>query len=290
MRIGRRRPTRTTHAPLDPTMPRIADLIVAPLLMGMLGAAAAAAAEREPTAACARQSDPQHKARVIELYTSQGCSSCPPADRWLKLIARQPASSPVYALSLHVKYWDHIGWKDPYAKDMFSARQRWLAELNHSRSVYTPGVFIDGNEWSDWYAPESMIRRLSAASARPGASINVRVDPRAQHADIDATLLDAARPSSPGAAPALFVAVTESGLSNAVTAGENRGERLSHDHVVRVWTGPLPLASKDQPAQRIDLPAAGNGAAGSALVAFVQDQSSGEVLQAVQLDLTRCGR
>jgi hypothetical protein len=232
-------------------------------------------------AAC-QVGSPAHTQPLVELYTSQGCSSCPPADRWLsQLTAREAAG--VVPLSLHVGYWDYIGWKDPYARRAFNERQRWLADLNRNRTVYTPGVFVQAKETPRWHEAGAFNAAVRAISAQPArATIELAVEPggadtlkvRAQSA-----LVAAAR----GVDARLFLALTESGLDTAVKAGENRGATLHNDHVARAWSGPIALG-----AQQVTLDGAGSRPAQRAVVAFVQDVTSGEVLQAVRLPLAAC--
>ena len=94
---------------------------------------------------------PKHTVALVELFTSEGCSSCPPADRWLQNLPRQGYSfDKVVPLSLHVGYWDHIGWKDPYAQQRFTDRQRNYASLRRSSSVYTPQIVLAGNDFRSW--------------------------------------------------------------------------------------------------------------------------------------------
>jgi len=219
---------------------------------------------------------------LVELYTSQGCSSCPPADRWLSHFDPRAVSG-VVPLALHVGYWDYIGWKDPYARRDFNARQQWLAELNRNRTVYTPGVFLQAREmprWSDGANFEAAVRTIGTQPARarielavePAAADTVKVNARAELAG-DARNGDAR----------LFVALTESGIETKVKAGENRGATLHNDHVTRDWSGPLDLG-----AQAISLAAPAASGTQRAIVAFVQDVVSGDVLQALRLPLAAC--
>ena len=97
-------------------------------------------------ASSCRVQSPAHRVALIELYTSQGCSSCPPADRWLSALPQRFRPTEAIPLALHVGYWDYIGWKDPYARPEFKLRQREWATANQSRTVYTPGVFVQGLE------------------------------------------------------------------------------------------------------------------------------------------------
>src|SRR6266849_5789491 len=106
--------------------------------------ASAAAAPVSGSLGCAAQSGP-NTAALVELYTSEGCSSCPPADRQLsRLREALDPTAVVVPLSLHVDYWDYIGWKDPFAQGEFAKRQTWLAHANQQGFVYTPHFFVGG--------------------------------------------------------------------------------------------------------------------------------------------------
>ena len=93
---------------------------------------------------------PENKVHVVELFTSQGCSSCPPADRWLLEVAQAyPDFQRVIPLAFHVTYWDQLGWRDDFAQKPFDARQRAMARRENT-GVYTPGMFLNGREWRTW--------------------------------------------------------------------------------------------------------------------------------------------
>ena len=112
--------------------------------MRVLIAAAFAATMPAAQAAACQATSPKNTVALVELYTSQGCSSCPPADRWLSQLPSRIDSNRAVPLALHVGYWDYIGWKDPFAKREFNDRQSQLAALNGNRTRYTPGVFVQG--------------------------------------------------------------------------------------------------------------------------------------------------
>jgi len=228
-------------------------------------------------AACEAKSGPK-TAALVELYTSEGCSSCPPADQQLSRLRQQldPAAA-VVPLALHVGYWDYIGWKDPYAQGAFEQRQSWLVHANRHDTVYTPQFFVGGAELRSWRgALSDRVRELNATPA--AAAIHVRAGIAAK-----GTLELEADASAPGATgpSALYLALAESGLASSVTRGENSGATLRHDHVVRAWIGPVRLVEGAAKVKReIVLPADWNRAR-LELVAFVQDQRSGGVLQAL---------
>ena len=240
---------------------------------------AASAAALPPTAfaACDARSGP-NTAALVELYTSEGCSSCPPADMQLSRLRQAlDASAEVVPLALHVGYWDYIGWKDPYAQNGFGERQSWLVRANQQKTVYTPQFFVGGTELRAWRGGlRDKVRQLNA---RPAAAA-IRV--RASITPTGALALKAEATARAGTGPAaLYLALAENGLVSKVMRGENSGVTLAHDHVVRVWIGPVRLSEGATRVERdIALPAAWRRAR-MELVAFVQDERSGGVLQAL---------
>ena len=218
---------------------------------------------------------------LVELYTSEGCSSCPPADRWLSTLgSRYPGR--VVPLSLHVDYWDYIGWKDPYAKGEFSARQRKMTLLQRRALVYTPQVMLQGRDFGAWDG-EAFVRALDAVNSQPaGAALALRIESLAKDSmqvEVRAEVKDPA-----AQAPALYLAAYENKLVSEVAAGENRGRRLDHDYVVLEWQGPFPLSVGAPLVQRRSLPLLPKAvAAHSGVAAFVQDGRTAGVLQALML-------
>jgi hypothetical protein len=229
--------------------------------------------------ACQVDSTPQ-SAVVVELFTSQGCSSCPPADRWLGTL-RSRHGDRVIPLSMHVGYWDYIGWKDPFARREFNERQRLLAKASGSRNVYTPGVFVQGREFADWAnAP----RFDAAVRAAHRSSAAARVSLRAERAAADAVTVRAQADAPKGAR--LWLALVESGLSTSVRAGENRGETLRNDHVVREWRGPFEIGDVSQPLMLA--PGTDRSRPAELAVVALVDDERGATLQAVRLPLAPC--
>jgi len=219
---------------------------------------------------------------LVELYTSEGCSSCPPADRWLSgLAARGFTPDRVVPLALHVDYWDYIGWKDPYAKREFSQRQRKLSQLQRMALVYTPQVVLHGRDFRQWYSSE-FDRAVAAINARPAqARITLEimgVGKAALDVRASASLADPARAGE----AALYLAVYENRLTSHVSAGENSGRTLNHDHVVLEWQGPFAFGPGGTASERRALALLPGGSPErSGVVAFVQDRRTGEVLQAL---------
>jgi hypothetical protein len=223
---------------------------------------------------CTGQSASQ-KVSLVELYTSQGCSSCPPADQWLGTFSQR---DDVVPLSMHVAYWDYIGWKDPFAKPEFAQRQRWLAQVSKSNSVYTPGVFVGGaefREWSSTFMQQRLFARHSSAAA--AASIRIEKVPGGLGLWRVAATVDAAHPVEN---KRLFIAGTKSGLVSKVRAGENNGRTLTNHHVVDFWSGPQNAKSGSQFEWQGSI-----ANEPDELVAFVQDIKTGDVLQAFRLNV-----
>jgi hypothetical protein len=225
-------------------------------------------------AACSAHS-PAHTTAFVELYTSEGCNSCPPADRWLSGVAKAYPRERVVPLALHVDYWDYIGWKDPYARREFSQRQRRLSQLQRVALVYTPQVVLQGGEFRAWGSPE-FDRAVERINARPAAAqLGLAIVERGATAfrvEVEA------RAGAPAQAQ-VYVAAYESGLSSQVLAGENRGRLLPHDYVALEWKGPYELGRR-----QIDLAYLPKAKpADSGVAAFVQNRSTGEVLQALML-------
>lgn len=228
---------------------------------------------------CSKQS-PAHTVALLELYTSEGCSSCPPADRFVSGVHHGLGIDQVVPLALHVDYWDYIGWKDAFAMRGFTERQRWLADIAGSRTVYTPEFFVAGQELRNWSGglPDA-VKRINQQPAQ--ADIGIALGKPAGGAlPVNVT----ARSSRHGK---LFVALYENGLATDVKAGENGGVTLKHDYVVRDWVGPIALGGDGKAAltRALNVPP---GAMGKNLgvAAFVQGDK-GEVLQALALPL--CG-
>jgi hypothetical protein len=132
------------------------------MLLPLVHAASAAAA-----ANFCERSSPPHTVALIELYTSEGCSSCPPADRWLSTLSSRFGPDQLIPLSLHVDYWDYIGWRDPFAQPQFSERQRRLAGIAGSGTVYTPEVFAGMRELRAWRDTAVFERRLQEINSKP---------------------------------------------------------------------------------------------------------------------------
>lgn len=176
---------------------------------------------------------------VVELFTSEGCSSCPPADALLtKLIKEHEAAGDLIALSFHVDYWDRLGWKDPWSTAAATARQQWYANRLGS-SLYTPQMVLNGNdEFVGSDAERARTRIAAALKSTPRWTLAVEVTSGTKENEIavHATLERAGGTSSTSdKAPDVVVAIVERGLTSSVRRGENAGRTLTHDNVVRAF-------------------------------------------------------
>lgn len=230
-----------------------------PLALSLLGLPLFAIAA---SSTCEVQSGPL-LTPVVELYTSEGCSSCPPADQWLSGLKGQP----VVAQAFHVAYWDYIGWKDRFAQAAFSARQRDVVASAQLRGIYTPQVVRNGRglQYGRPLAAEAAVAKAHIAVHRVGTTDG-----------FEATV----EPLDNKASWSAYWTVTEDGHSSQVKAGENSGEFLKHDFVVRQYAvagryqGPqtlkfFALASQPEHPRTINL--------------VVSDPTSNATLQAVSL-------
>jgi hypothetical protein len=234
-----------------------------------------------PSAALCTKQSPPHAVALLELYTSEGCNSCPPADRWLSRIAREgPGADNVVPLAFHVDYWDRLGWKDRFASARFTERQYALARQAGSRAVYTPGVFLNFQEFRGWGSARfgDALRAINGKPAR--ADIRLELDAPAT-AQLAIKAHFRLKPGVPEKGQA-FVALYENRLSTDVKAGENRGVTLRHDYVVREWFGPLDVNGQAEFRKTLALQREWK-AQDLGVAAFVQDPARGEVLQATAL-------
>jgi hypothetical protein len=223
-------------------------------------------------------------AALVELYTSEGCSSCPPADRWLsRLGERGYARERVVPLALHVDYWDYLGWKDRHARREFSLRQRKLTQLQRLALVYTPQVMLQGRDFREWGSPafDAAVARINAQPALARIALHI-LAAESERLDVEAKAeLSGAQDKGDAA---LYLATYENRVVSRVSAGENSGRKLEHDYVVFEWQGPFAFGQDGRLVERRFLRLLPGGAAkASGVAAFVQNRRTGVVLQALML-------
>jgi len=188
-----------------------------------------------------------HQIAVVELYTSEGCSSCPPADRWLSKLATAPREElDIRALSFHVDYWDYLGWKDRFSSADFTRRQRELGANNLQRTIYTPEFFVNGEETRG--SGKILDRIQQSNQTNPPLDLQLTVS-----RDEDTLVLLLQSPSrreTPGQIHHRYL-VYENNLSTNVERGENSGKVLHHQQVVRYMSPPSSL--QDHNRHRIEI-------------------------------------
>jgi hypothetical protein len=222
--------------------------------------------------ACSAQSGARVPA-VVELYTSEGCSSCPPADRWLTGLKGR---DDVIALAFHVDYWDSLGWKDRFAQSQFTQRQNATQHTSGARFAYTPQVIVDSRDAPNWPGLQP-----AALQPRTPATVALKLDRDAGGLGLTV---------SPGAgAPARlsgYVAVVDDGMQTHVGAGENRGETLRQDGVVRELL-PWSLVGTQASTLRFTSTSTLEPGATRHWVAVATDGAYGKPVQAVTLACAR---
>jgi hypothetical protein len=209
---------------------------------------------------------------VVELYTSEGCSSCPPADAWLSTLKPAHKEGKVVAQAFHVNYWDYIGWTDRFAAPAYTQRQRELSARTNLNSIYTPQIAKNGITVRGYDAK-------SAVASSEAALANIELQ------QTEANRFEAKiAPAQAGAAWSAYFTVTEHEHISRVTKGENQGETLKHDFVVRQYV-PLGQFSGAQTLKFSSLaPTLTGGKAHPRQINLVvTDSKSGKTLQALSL-------
>lgn len=206
---------------------------------------------------------------VVELFTSEGCSSCPPADRWLSSLRGR---KDVVALAFHVTYWDRLGWKDRFGSHEATERQSLLARSAGARNVYTPQVLVSGQDWTRWprLPDKDRLPPVALSLARLGDQVTATIGHRGDGS---------------GAPLAGYWAVIEDGHASRVTAGENAGEDLRHDHVVRLYRPVAPWSGRTGSKSTLSV-TTGDPLFPRRVVFVVTDGPLGRPLNALALD---CG-
>lgn len=227
---------------------------------------------------------------IVELFTSEGCSSCPPADALLARLAKtQPVEgAEIIPLKLHVDYWNRLGWTDPFSSAAYSQRQARYAETFDNGSVYTPQMVVDGREEFVGSQHARALSAIATAARAPKAVVELRAEAGANGALAISVHLPALSGRTPGEMADVMLAVTEDDLRSDVKRGENAGRSFEHVAVVRALrsvlrvkpgqagTAPIQTTLALDPAwKREHLHAA----------VFVQEEKSRRILAAATLPL-----
>jgi hypothetical protein len=197
----------------------------------LLGTSVLLSRAGQPSASPLRFQSTSTQASLLELYTSEGCSSCPPADNWLSQLKDSPRLWKEFVpVAFHVDYWDYLGWRDKWGSKEFSSREMAYTQVWRNQTTYTPCLVLNGAEWPDW---------AKTTDGPPGSAVQVGTlgvtSTDTNHWRVTFTPLD--RDSVGYEAHGALLACS---VSSDVTAGENRGRRLTHDFVVlRLARAPL---------------------------------------------------
>lgn len=223
---------------------------------------------------------------LVELFTSEGCSSCPPADALLRQLDAQPIPGvQVIVLSEHVDYWNHIGWRDPYSSEFFSQRQNTYARQFGNESVYTPQMIVDGT--SEFVGSDSKEAQKAIGKMREEQKLSITTsdlrltdDVLRGRVEIPAAQLQGAHTGD------VYVAVTLNHAESQVLRGENSGRKLQHVAVVQSLTKIGSVTTRDF-SQQVSLKLHGDtDPANLRVIVFVQVPGTGRVLGATMHQFT----
>jgi hypothetical protein len=232
------------------------------------------------------------RAQLIELYTSEGCSSCPPADRWLStLVPKVVAAEEVVPLAFHVDYWDRLGWRDRFADPAYTARQYANAKVSGSGYVFTPQVILAGRNYGAW-ASNSSVQKVvrNAVTQMPDASFVLRQQP-VTSGKLEFEVQVQLRQGVSLSDVRVYAALYQNGLVSDVGKGENSGSRLRHDYVVRSLLASKVIDQSGKIKFKDSFVVTEDGQVRAMGVAvFAQDVKTGVVLQAMAAPLCEVGK
>lgn len=218
---------------------------------------------------------------VVELYTSEGCSSCPPADKWLSTLKAKntvnTAANTAVIQAFHVNYWDYIGWPDRFATPAHTNRQRQISVWNKQNGIYTPQMVLNGGDWRGWGGSSRNVTASLVTTETAKSSISLQQTGADQFEALITPVLNAT--GSAGIWSAYWT-ITEHGHITKVKAGENSGETLLHDFVVRQYT-PVGDYSAASPQKLLLRSVAATPGHERQVNLVVFDPKTGKTLQAV---------
>jgi hypothetical protein len=221
---------------------------------------------------------------LLELFTSEGCSSCPPADKLLQSLDRsQPvAGADLIVLSEHVDYWNHGGWADPWSSAANTARQQEYVRRFHLDSAYTPQLVVDGR--SELVGSDGSEARGAISKAIRDRKLPISISsPERENGNLKVHLEIPSSGNGPTSEATVYIALADNEDMSHVAGGENGGRTISHVAVVRAF-GPVGTVAKGQQFTKdVNVPLKpGVGASGLRVVAFVQDKATGRVIGVAQ--------
>lgn len=226
---------------------------------------------------------PTHRIALLELYTSEGCNSCPPAEKWLgQLEDKGFGSDKVIPIALHVDYWDYLGWRDVYADPQHSKRQQQHVLRNRLSTAYTPQLILDGKNLRPSRLLEGRLKKINSATAE--VEIKLSASPIKNN---QLTVTSHIRPVKTGFAKAenLFLVLVEENVNSKIKAGENAGRTLKHHGVTRRFLKPVSLnISKETKIEKVISIPRNSNQKNLSIVAFIEAEP-GNILQVVKLKL-----
>jgi hypothetical protein len=216
---------------------------------------------------------------VVELFTSEGCSSCPPADELVARIQKENSDQPVYILSFHVDYWNNLGWKDPFSSAAYSKRQKEYASRLNLQSIYTPQVIVNGRTEFLGSDEDKMLNAIKSNLQKKSASLMTlkilqkNTDQAGLQYDIENVTGNIS----------LLLAVIQKSATIKVERGENGGRTLSHVQIVRTLRM-VSLNGKNSGAAQVILPSNMDHQEFE-IIGFLQNEDTGEIIAAAKVSL-----
>lgn len=223
--------------------------------------------------------DPVKGFAVVELFTSEGCSSCPPADQLVARIQQEDKDQPVYVLAFHVDYWNRLGWRDQFSDGRYSQRQSQYASWLNLQSVYTPQVVVNGRTEMVG-SQESALRSAIHAGLQAASPAALSISGVMKNGDKVGWRYQV---QNAGSNQSVVVAVVQRAATTAVKAGENSGRTLSHVQIVRDFVS-TPVGAGGNGNGTLSLPP-GIGSQDAEIIAFVQDNADGRIVAATRAEI-----
>ncbi len=224
-----------------------------------------------------------YRVPVVELYTSEGCSSCPPADQWISKLGEAIGQGlDAVPLAFHVDYWNRLGWKDEFSNKAYTERQQLLAGINKQRSIYTPEFLVSGAETRGTTTVVKAIQQANTELAEAVITLSVDAAKGNTGDNLDANLLINCEVDN----AELYLAIYESGIVSEIEAGENNGLTLEHDFVVRYWIKAADLSPGEYQGNHGIMLQPDWNLNNLGFAAIVLDRNTGQTLQALRTDLS----
>lgn len=217
-------------------------------------------------------SSPNTRVSLLELYTSEGCSSCPPADKWLSKLKSHPGLwKSLIPVGFHVDYWNYIGWEDRFSSPEYSSRQRRYARSKNLKTVYTPGFLLNGEEWRSFFG----LRKISTESDKQVGKLKLKIN------DMDIAAAYVPHDTVGESDYVLNIVVLGFDIKTDVKSGENRNRQLKHDFTVLGYKT-IPLYKNDSNyAVMTELPDIIETAPRMAVSAWINKKNNMTPIQAV---------